>query len=329
MAAIAFDDSSDPPPSYDLSVSKDSIRSKQSVFSFLQSKQRRRQTSALSLIREIVSSPGFAVSSVAPNIKSCTAALPAAEFSKLLQKRNIENHTTLYWAIVNNRREALLEFVKFIPKFSRACSADLRLACMAVNDHDSFVLLHLGDNEVDSKDRSSRHMLGCPRDDIQVHGEDTLSVDGNENTFSVHFVFRMFQKRLRIARKLEVEFVAQGRIWVLRFGMNMLTEDWFVEFGISRDSSAVRPNAVLEIQANKPSPGSDIMQPLRLDMCESHILAPGGVCKYYMDGADTRSTVCWQLSDWPMHANTAYVDRDGTLTAELMMTIKPRYPNQG
>ncbi|KAG1799540.1 hypothetical protein EV424DRAFT_1546000 [Suillus variegatus] len=275
MATIAFDDSSDPPPSYDLSVSEDSIRSKQSIFSFLQSKQKRRQTSALSLIREIVSSPGFAVSSVAPNIKSCTAALPAAEFSKLLQKCNIENHTALYWAIVNNQREALLEFVKFIPKFSRACSADLRLACMAANDHDSFMLLHLGDNEVDSTDRSSRHMLGCPRDDIQVHGGDTLSVDSNENTFSVHFVFRMFQKRLRIARKLEAEFVAQGRIWVLRFDVDMLTGDWLVEFGISRDSSAVRPNAVLEIQANKPSPGSDAMQPLRLDMCVSHILAPG------------------------------------------------------
>ncbi|KAG1788312.1 uncharacterized protein HD556DRAFT_1447910 [Suillus plorans] len=273
MATIAFNDSSDAPPSYDVSVSKDSIRSKQSVFSFLQFK---RKASVLSLIHQIVSSPGFGVASVAPIIKSCAAALPAAKFSKLLQKRNIENHTALYWAIVNNRREALLEFVKFIPKFSRACSADLRLACMAANDHDSFMLLHLGDNEVDSKDRSLRRMLGCPRDNIQVREGDTLGVDGNENNFFVHFVFRMFQKRLRTARELEVEFVAQGRIWVLRFGMHTLTGDWFVEFGISRESSAVRPNAVLDIQANKPSPGSDTMQPLHLHMRTSHILLPGG-----------------------------------------------------
>ncbi|KAG2109316.1 uncharacterized protein F5147DRAFT_760723 [Suillus discolor] len=316
MATIAFNDSSDTPPSYDVSVSKDSSQSKQSVFSSLQSKHK---ASVLSLIHQIVSSPGFGVASVAPIIKSCAAALPAAKFSKLLQKRNIENHTALYWAIVNNRREALLEFVKFIPKFSRACSADLRLACMAVNDHDSFMLLHLGDNEVDSKDRSSRRMLGCPRDDIQVHDGDTLSARSNENNFFVHFVFRMFQKRLRTARKLEVEFVAQGRIWVLCFSMDVLTGDWFVEFGISRDSPS----------ANKLSPGSDTMQPLRLDMRTSHILAPGGVYKYYMDGADTRLTVCWRLSDWPMHANTAYVDCNGTLTAKLMMTIKPRYPYRG
>ncbi|KAG1898028.1 uncharacterized protein F5891DRAFT_982211 [Suillus fuscotomentosus] len=277
MATIAFNDSSDPPPSYDVSVSKYSVRSKQSVFSFLQSKQKRRKASALSLIHEIISSPGLAVSSVAPIIKSCAAALSAAEFSKLLQKRNIENHTALYWAIVNNRREALLEFVKFIPKFSRACSADLRLACMAVNDHGSFMLLHLGDSDVNSKDRSLRHMLGCPQDDIQVHEGDFLSVDSHENNFFVHFVFRMFQKRLRIARKLEVEFVAQGRIWVLRFDMDILGGNWLVEFGISRDSSPVRPNAVLEIQANRLSPGSDTMQPLRLDMCTSDgVLAPGG-----------------------------------------------------
>ncbi|KAG1901043.1 uncharacterized protein F5891DRAFT_278210 [Suillus fuscotomentosus] len=324
MATIAFNDSSDPPPSYDVSVSKDSIRSKQSVFSFIQSKHK---ASVLSLIHQIVSSPGFGVASVAPIIKSCAAALPAAKFSKLLQKRNIENHTALYWAIVNNRREALLEFVKFIPKFSRACSADLRLACMAANDHDSFMLLHLGDNDVDSKDRSLRRMLGCPLDDIQVREGDTLNV--GSNIFFVHFVFRMFQKRLRTARKLEVEFVAQGRIWMLRFGMNMLTGDWFVELGISRDSSAVRPNAVLDIQANKLSPGSDIMQPLHLYMRTSHILLPGGVCKHYMTGPDTTPAVSWQLSDWPMHANTAYVDCNGTLTAELTMTIKPRYPRRG
>ncbi|KAG1824020.1 hypothetical protein EV424DRAFT_1643865 [Suillus variegatus] len=200
---------------------------------------------------------------------------------------------------------------------------------MAANDHDSFMLLHLGDNDVDSKDRSLRRMLGCLPDDIQVREGDTLSVGSNENNFFVHFVFRMFQKRLRTARKLEVEFVAQGRIWVLHFGMNMLTGDWFVEFGISRDSSAVCPNAVLDIQANKLSPGSDIMQPLHLYMCTSHILAPGGICKHYMDGADTRPTVFWQLSDWPMDTNTAYVDCNGTLTAELTMTIKPRYPHRG
>ncbi|KAG1829090.1 hypothetical protein EV424DRAFT_459862 [Suillus variegatus] len=197
---------------------------------------------------------------------------------------------------------------------------------MAVNDHDSFMLLHLGDNDVNSKDRSLRHMLGCPRDDIRVHEGDFLSVDSHENNFLVHFVFRMFQKRLRIARKLEVEFVAQGRIWVLRFDMDKLGGNWLVEFGISRDSSPVRPNAVLEIQANRLSPGSDTMQPLRLDMCTSDVLAPGGVYRYYMDQFSTRRTVLWQLSDWPMHDNTAYVDYNGTLTAELMMTIKPRYP---
>ncbi|KAG1898026.1 uncharacterized protein F5891DRAFT_500422 [Suillus fuscotomentosus] len=193
------------------SVSTDSTRCKRSAFSFLQSKQKRRQALVLSRIHEIVSSPDLNVSSVLSIIKSCAAALPTAEFSNLLQKRNIESHTALYWAIVNHQREALLELVKFIPKFSRACSADLRLACMTASDHDSFMLLNLGDN-FDPKDKSLRRILGCLRDDIQVYEWDTA--DRSKNHFYVRFVFRMFQKRLRIARKFEVEFVAQG-MWTM------------------------------------------------------------------------------------------------------------------
>ncbi|KAG1901028.1 uncharacterized protein F5891DRAFT_1188144 [Suillus fuscotomentosus] len=253
---------SDTPPSYDAintSVSTDSTRCKRSVFSFLQSKQKHCQALVLSRIHEIVSSPDLNVSSVLSIIKSCAAALPTAEFSNLLQKRNIESHTALYWAIVNHWREVLLEFVKFIPKFSRACSADLRLVCVTASDHDSFMLLNLGDN-FDSKDKSLRRMLGCPRDDIQVYEWDTA--DRSKNHFYVHIVCRMFQKRLRIARKVEVEFVAQGRIWVLHFDMTR-KEYWSFEYHLSNDSSPVyHQDAIFEIEAHKPLPGSDTLQPL-------------------------------------------------------------------
>lgn len=247
MATKTFDERassvSDKPPPYDpmsTSVSVDSIRCKRLVFSFPQSKR----ASVLSCICEIVSSPDFTLSSVAPIITSCAAALQAAEFSNLIQKPNIEDHTVLYWTIVNNRREALWEFTKFISKFSPACSSDLHLACMIVNDYDLFMQLKLGDN-VDRKcmvhnvlrvcylthhvlsaeDESLRCMLNCPRDEINVswHGSskvncppDDLQVhEGHgmgENYFFVRFVFRMFQKRLCIRQKLAVEFVAQG-VW--------------------------------------------------------------------------------------------------------------------
>jgi len=155
MATIPFNvcasDVSDPPPSYDAvytSVSTDFIQStsKGSVFSFLQTKQKHRRASVLSRINAIVSSPDLTPSSITPIVRSCAAALPASEFSSLLQKPNIENHTALYWAIVNKRQEALSEFIKFIPKILPASYSDLRLACMTVNDHNSFMLLNLGEN---------------------------------------------------------------------------------------------------------------------------------------------------------------------------------------
>ncbi|KAG2146908.1 uncharacterized protein EDB93DRAFT_1148010 [Suillus bovinus] len=253
-------------------------------------------------------------------IKSCAATLPGVKFSKLLQKCNIENLTALYWAIINNGREALLEFVRFIPKFSHACSSDLRLACMAVNDNDSFMLLHLGD--INAKDTSLRGILGCPQDDIQVHEVDWAG--HNENKFFVHFVFRMFQKRLRIAKKLEAEFVAQGRIWVLRFDMKQ-TGEWSIEHALSENSSPVRTTTELEIQANKPPSGSDALKPPRFHTNKSFMLVPEGTSHddYRKVGDDdARYSITWTLKDWPMQENTPYVDRHGTLIAGLTITIR-------
>ncbi|KAG1891040.1 hypothetical protein F4604DRAFT_1988707 [Suillus subluteus] len=258
MATKAFDDSrsgvSNLPPPYDpisTSVSADSVQCKRSIFSFPQSKQKR-CAPVLSRIHEIVS-PDFILSPVGPIINSCAAALQAPEFSNLLQKPNIKDHTALYWAIVNNRREALWEFTKFISKFSPACSSDLRLA---------------------SEDKSLRCMLGCPRDEIDVlqHGssevnhspDDILVHDGDgvgKSYFFARFAFRMFQKRLRIRQKLAVEFVARGRIWVLRIYMGPKGK-WWLEYGLSDHSLPVpQPNAKLAIRAHsRPSYSSCVIQ---------------------------------------------------------------------
>jgi hypothetical protein len=53
-------------------------------------------STVLLCIRTIVSSP--APSSVTQTVSACTATLPAAQFSNLLQQPNIEDHTALYWA---------------------------------------------------------------------------------------------------------------------------------------------------------------------------------------------------------------------------------------
>ena len=138
------------PPSYDTITSASSADSAQcksgfpSVFSFLRIKKER--ATVLSRIRDLVSTPNFTPSSVASIVNACAAALTAAEFSDLLQTSNIEGHTAMYWAIVNNRREVLSAFTGFISKFSSACSCDLRLACMVTSDHALFTQLNLGGN---------------------------------------------------------------------------------------------------------------------------------------------------------------------------------------
>ncbi|KAG1803837.1 uncharacterized protein HD556DRAFT_1330598 [Suillus plorans] len=341
MATKTFDDRassvSDKPPPYDpisTSVSVDSVRCKRSVFSFPQSKR----ASVLSRIREIVSSPDFTLSSVAPIITSCAAALRAAEFSSLIQEPNIEDHTALYWTIINNRREALWEFTKFISKFSPACSSDLRLACMIVNDHDLFMQLKLGDN-VDPEDGSLRRMLSCPRDEIKVsrHGSseancppDDLQVhEGHgmgENYFFARFVFRMFQKRLRIRQKLAVEFVAQGRIWVLRFCMES-KGSWCVQYGLSEPSLPVYPNTKLAIQAHSRPPYSSCatQRPLLLDLTYlGEPMVPEGSLHHYRAIEPKKSIIGFQciLDDWLMNDDTPYVDCEGTLIAGLTVMIK-------
>ncbi|KAG2146293.1 hypothetical protein DEU56DRAFT_909972 [Suillus clintonianus] len=292
----AFNDSashvSNPPPSYDafssVFVSADSVQCKRPLFSFPQSKQKRRAT-ALSHIREIVSYPDLNPTSVESIVNSCAATLSAANFSDLVQQLNFEGHTALYWAVINNRRAALWAFKNFISEFSPACTSDLRRACMALNDHDLFMQLNLG-RTVNTGDKSFRCMLGCPQDKIDVfqHGLPEGMVGScplsdievhklDENYFFAAVTFRMFHIRLRTIQTLAAEFIARGRIWMLEFYIGTDAK-WHIELRLSDHSmGVVHPDATLSIMAHRPQPGSDTPQHLVLDMRHpSDTLVPKG-----------------------------------------------------
>ncbi|KAG2109556.1 uncharacterized protein F5147DRAFT_772864 [Suillus discolor] len=115
-----------------------------------------RTQAVLSHLCDIISTPNFLASSVAPIIETCAAALLPEEFSDLLQNPNIEGHTAMYWAVVNCRREAFSMFTAHIPQFSSVCYSDLRLACMSTSNHALFMQLNLG-HVINSKDESLRH----------------------------------------------------------------------------------------------------------------------------------------------------------------------------
>ncbi|KAG1873089.1 hypothetical protein F4604DRAFT_1925579 [Suillus subluteus] len=159
-------------------------------------------------IRDIVLAPNFPPTSVAPDINACTASLPAATFSKILQSPNIEGHTALYWAIVNNRPEAVFALYNIFPpraSSSYAYFCDARLACMTTGDHVLFKKLNLAYGPAPAKYEHLKDSLGCPSDDIQVH-----ACDEPENRFDVVLRIHMFQKRLRAAQCMYYEFVAGG-----------------------------------------------------------------------------------------------------------------------
>ncbi|KAG1802370.1 hypothetical protein EV424DRAFT_383328 [Suillus variegatus] len=319
-------DDSSTPPAYDTIFSASPIECDQSsVFSSRRMKNKR--TAVLSRIRDIVLGPDFTPSSVVPNVNACAAALPAAEFFKILQKRNIEGHTALYWAIVNNRPQALWALNKFIfisGYYSSVCEDDLRDACMITTNHAIFWQLALG---VRSEDTRLRYFLGCPSDRIQVH-----MYDEPANQFNVVLRIGMFQKRLRAPAtsttgdtKLIYEFVAGGRIWWLRFHMPDFTKGiWCVDIGLCWRSHPARLNAVLVIEAHSRKPGSTappeaLKIPFSLTDTKFVALAP------LKTDHPRPSNITWhiekELGDWVMHDKTPYVDDEDTLNATLEITL--------
>ncbi|KAG1756551.1 uncharacterized protein EDB91DRAFT_23151 [Suillus paluster] len=306
------------PPSYDAvstsSLSADSVQCRPPpVFSQIRIKQTR--ATVLSLIRDMVSTPDFTPASITPIVNACAAALPAAEFTDVLQTPNIEGHTAMYWAIVNNRPQVLWALFKFIPRYTSAAASDVRLACMTTSDHALFMKLNLKGNS-NCKDEPLNRSLGCPPDEIQVHEGDGLP----ENQFTANFRIRMFQKRLRIAQNMRIELIAKGRIWYLLF----YTGDEAklrVRLGLSWHSLPARPNAALFIKAQKEQP--DCVTPpegllIKFQLEETMLLSPEGNTS---NSHRTCTSIDASLGNWLMYDNTMYVDSDGTLHARLEMEL--------
>ncbi|KAG2041705.1 hypothetical protein BDR03DRAFT_1088934 [Suillus americanus] len=268
-----FDDNksdSNAPPSYDAismsPISADSVQCRPPpVFSKEQIKQIR--TTVLSLIRDMVTAPDFIPSSVGPIIDACATSLPAAEFTALLQGSNIAGHTPLYWAIVNNRPEALSALNKFITTYTCDSLEDVRLACMATSNHAWFTSLKLTSTSRCRKGWLLNRSLGYPADDIQVYHEGNL-----QNQFTSKMQIMMFQKRIRVAQEIYVELIAQGRIWCLLFYMGVDAR-WRVSLGLAKGSLPARPKALLKIEAQNEK-SQDLQMSLKPK--EDYVLAPEG-----------------------------------------------------
>ncbi|KAG2354042.1 hypothetical protein BDR07DRAFT_1431064, partial [Suillus spraguei] len=142
-------------------------------------------------------------STAAPILASCASALSPLSFSALLQKPTLEGHTPIYWAILNRHTHILPDMLKY---------ADIRLACLASGDQLLFGKLRRGESPFITTLRTDALVLGSTSaDDIDVR-----EVDG-EAAFSASIKIRLWQKRMRVAGLVGVEFIARGRIWSLTF----------------------------------------------------------------------------------------------------------------
>ncbi|KAG1800716.1 hypothetical protein EV424DRAFT_1647959 [Suillus variegatus] len=278
-----------------------------SIFSFLSAKQRR--ATALTKIRTLV----FVTDGNTPSPVEWDITI--AELSNLLQTRNFEGHTALYWAIVNHAA-----FVKFIDrfKFSPECSSDLRLACMRTSNHTLFSDLKL--QNTNAKNESLGLFLGCQPDKV------TVVDDGGDNyQFVASFVIEKFQKRLCTTRELNYEFVARGRIW--RFSFNVGPEGkWVASCGLSSPSlpACARSSLRLETRTTGRETPRKVHEDEGTEFKE--IRAPKGKMGI-VDGKAKPTYLESKLSDqWVTYDNPNDLACDDTLHATLKITLENTPP---
>lgn len=226
------DDEVDLPPSYDTIASVSTVvldekprlspepptrptasSSSSTWFSLLpNARTKQARQTVISLIRDLVATSTTDNSAATPILASCASALSPSSFSAILQQPTFEGHTPIYWAILNRHTHILPDMLQYAGPLNNACVADIRLACLASGDQLLFGKLRRGELPFIPALRADALVLGSTStDDIDVR-----EVDG-EAAFSASIKIRLWQKRMRVAGVVGVEFIARGRIWSLTF----------------------------------------------------------------------------------------------------------------
>lgn len=169
----------------------------------------------IGLVRDLVreQNSGHGASGI---LDSCAEACNAYDLSlsSTLQEKSIEGHTPIYWAIVKRPAEPpnpddydLVTALLFhsSPLTSTTVS-DIRLACLMTSDQALFQRLRL--SPVFSPLSGTDEMLlggSIPQDTISVG-----DVEGDASAFVANFEILSFQKRMRVSKRIDIEFIAKG-----------------------------------------------------------------------------------------------------------------------
>ncbi|KAL1729265.1 hypothetical protein EV714DRAFT_213350 [Schizophyllum commune] len=207
------------------------------LFGLLPSKSSREvRTTVKALIQDIIvqQSPPEACRGI---LQSCAESCKAYDIPlhSILQERYMEEHTPLYWAIVKRAEErqasstsptsspptidpsdpsdTTLILLALAAPLTADTIADIRAACLVFSDNALFQRLRM------APEFSSL----SPAEQILFNGEamvpDSVRVEDvkGEGAFVAHIRIPKFQRRMRVAGTVGVEFVALGRIFRLAF----------------------------------------------------------------------------------------------------------------
>ncbi|KAI8971013.1 hypothetical protein BD414DRAFT_501376 [Trametes punicea] len=177
-------------------------------------------------------------------LESCADACQTFDLSlsALLQERSVEGHTPMYWAIVSrpadppppDQPDIVTALLSYAAPLSDSTVDELRLACLHTSDHGLFQRLRRSPTFAPLSG-SDEIILGgnVPVDDVEVE-----DVEGDEAGFVAKFRIPMFQKRMRISKEINLEFIAKGRLWLLKFFVAK-NGDWRVGYSHMRAGSWV------------------------------------------------------------------------------------------
>ena len=168
----------------------------------------------LALVRDVVRVPE--PSAAISILKNCAEACVTHDlsFSAVLQEKSVEGHTPIYWAIVKRPAEPVRPtdpdlvtvLLSLAAPLSEATLSEIRLACLQTSDQVLFQRLRRvpafsplsGADEI---------LLGAsiPPDEIEVE-----DIPGDQGAFKVQFRILLFQKRMRVTKSINLEFIARG-----------------------------------------------------------------------------------------------------------------------
>ncbi|KAH8823265.1 hypothetical protein DL96DRAFT_1617063 [Flagelloscypha sp. PMI_526] len=147
-------------------------------------------------------------------------------FSDILQENILEDHTPLYWLVIQHpssrypqvsRRDvqdSLSLLLRFTSPLKPETVSQLRHACLVNDDHPLFYRLMVAPELRTVSEGNADLLYGRrgPLDLIDVH-----SSRDDSKAFIVQLTIHNFHQRMMVSKQVELDFIAKSRMWRVSF----------------------------------------------------------------------------------------------------------------